>query len=277
LIVRWTDEQARERVAALEARLEQLDGAALQAVAGVVEVYGEALGRIVDALAADAVTDLAADELVGQLLLIHDLSPSPVQARVAAALDEVRPYLASHGGGVELVAIEDATVRLRLEGHCSGCPSSTATLELAVKDAIRAAAPEIERVVADGAAAEPVLGVPLPMAPPAASAAVWSVVGELPEPADGRPLVRDVAGEEVLFARVGGDLYAYRPACPACGASLVTATLDDAELVCGDCGNRYDIVAAGRGVDDPAVHLDPLPLLVAGGQVKIAHREAVAR
>ena len=260
----WTDEQARERVAALEQRLEQLDPAALDAVAGLVEIYGEALGRIVAALPPHAVAELAADELVAQLLLIHDLSPEPLQARVVAALDEVRPYLASHGGGVELVAIEDATVRLRLEGHCDGCPSSSATLELAVHDAIRAAAPEIERIEADGAAADR----------PAARLAVWSVVGELPELRDGGTLTHDVSGEPLLFVRLDGRVYAYRPACPGCDASLADAVLDGSELACA-CGRRYDVVAAGHCVGDPSLHLEPLPLLDGGGRIKVARHEVV--
>jgi Fe-S cluster biogenesis protein NfuA/nitrite reductase/ring-hydroxylating ferredoxin subunit len=265
--VGWTDQQARDRIAALEKRLERLDPAALDAVSGLVEVYGEALGRIVQALPPDAVAELAADELVGHLLLIHDLGPEPVEARVVAALDEVRPYLASHGGGVELAGIEGATVRLRLEGHCNGCPSSTATLELAVQDAIRAAAPEIEQIETDGAVAEPM----------AAPFAVWSVVGELPELPDGATLERDVSGERVLFARLGGRVYAYRSACPACDASLAGAALHAPELACGGCGHRYDVVAAGRCADDPSLHLDPLPVLDGGGRVKVAHREVVTR
>jgi Fe-S cluster biogenesis protein NfuA len=263
--VGWTDEQARERVAALEQRLERLEPAALEAVSGLVEVYGEALGRIVRALGPDAVAALAADELVGQLLLIHDLSPQPLEARVLGALDEVRPYLASHGGGVELVGIEGATVRLRLEGHCNGCPSSTATLELAVQDAIRAAAPEIERIETDGAVEEPI----------AAPLAVWTVLGELPDLRDGATVERDVAGERVLFARLAGRVYAYRSACPGCGASLAAAPLDGDALRCA-CGLRYDAIAAGRGIDDPSLHLDPLPVLDGGGRVKVAHREVVA-
>ena len=47
---------------------------------------------------------------------------------VLQALDEVRPYLDSHGGGVELVEVVDGVVRLRLYGSCNGCPSSTMTL-----------------------------------------------------------------------------------------------------------------------------------------------------
>jgi Fe-S cluster biogenesis protein NfuA/nitrite reductase/ring-hydroxylating ferredoxin subunit len=262
--VGWTDQEARERVAALEERLERLDPAAVDAVSGLVEVYGEALGRIVHALPADAIAQLAADELVGQLLLIHDLNPQPVAARVTAALEEVRPYLASHGGGVELVGIEGAVVRLRLEGHCNGCPSSSATLELAVHDAIRAAAPEIERIDTDGAIDE---RAPVPLA-------VWSVVGELPELGEGGTLVRDVSREPLLFVRLAGRVYAYRPVCPGCGGSLAEATLDGHELTCA-CGRRYDVVAAGQCLDEPSLHLDPLPLLDGGGRVKVAQREAV--
>jgi Fe-S cluster biogenesis protein NfuA/nitrite reductase/ring-hydroxylating ferredoxin subunit len=316
LSVGWTDEQARERVARLEAVLEDLErlpepagATALAAVAGLVEVYGEALGRIVGALPGELAEALAGDELVGHLLMVHDLSPQSVEARVAAALDEVRPYLASHGGGVELAGVEGATVRLRLEGHCNGCPSSTATLTLAVEDAIRNAAPEIERVEADGAVEEPAPGAlpmaggpALPVADPAATASAggvslpmangaslsiaqvpgrparWSTVGPLPDLVTGGTLVRDVVGEQVLFARprVGG-VYAYRSACPGCGAALAGSTLEGAELVCPGCGRRYDIAAAGRCAGDPAVHLEPLPLLAGeGGSLRVAHGERVA-
>ena len=65
----------------------------------------------------------------------------PVRERVLGALDEVRPYLATHGGGVELLDVSDGVVRLRLEGSCNGCPSSALTLQSAVDEAIMRAAP----------------------------------------------------------------------------------------------------------------------------------------
>jgi Fe-S cluster biogenesis protein NfuA len=71
---------------------------------------------------------------------------------VQGALEEVRPYLRQHGGGVELLGIEDGVVRLRLEGSCNGCPSSAVTLKLAVEEAIQRAAPDVERIEAEGAA-----------------------------------------------------------------------------------------------------------------------------
>ena len=72
--------------------------------------------------------------------------PVPLEARVRGALDEVRPYLDSHGGERRAGrGRRTGVVRLRMEGSCSGCPSSTMTLKLAIEDAIHKAAPEVER------------------------------------------------------------------------------------------------------------------------------------
>jgi Fe-S cluster biogenesis protein NfuA len=151
-----TDEQARERAARLEELLEALEGlpsaareTATETVATMLDLYGEALARIAARVPADA---LVGDEVVAHLLIVHGLHPVPVDERVEGALDEVRPYLRSHGGEVELLGVRDGAVRLRLQGSCSGCPASRTTLELAVADAIRRAAPEVEEIHADDAA-----------------------------------------------------------------------------------------------------------------------------
>ncbi|WP_053225659.1 NifU family protein [Solirubrobacter soli] len=128
---------------------------ATELVRALLEMYGEGLARIV--AACDVPVD---DELVAHLLLLHGLHPVPVRERVIGALDEVRPYLASHGGGVELVDVADGVVRLRLEGSCHGCPSSAATLRGAVEEAIARAAPDVERVETEGVA-EPLLQIEL--------------------------------------------------------------------------------------------------------------------
>jgi Fe-S cluster biogenesis protein NfuA len=146
------DAAVRERIARVEARLDGLDERSLDAVAAVVELYGEALRRIAGRV---PVEQLLGDELVSHLLLLHDLHPVDVETRVAQALEEVRPYLGSHGGGVELLGVEDGVVRLRLDGTCNGCPSSAATLTSAIEQAVRRAAPDVERVEAEGAVAEP--------------------------------------------------------------------------------------------------------------------------
>ena len=148
-----------DRIAELDAKLARLEGLpdsparqlAFQTVQGLMEVYGDALARVVD-LAPEVISRLAEDELLAHLLLLHNLHPVDVRTRVEAALESVRPYLATHGGGVELLEVQDGVARVRLEGTCNGCPSSMATLQQAIERAVYDAAPDVERVEAEGAA-----------------------------------------------------------------------------------------------------------------------------
>jgi Fe-S cluster biogenesis protein NfuA len=149
---------AAERIEALLEEVEHLPDpsardTALELVQGLLDLYGEGLARIVDHVAerddgtlADA---LAGDEIVAHLLLLHGLHPVPLERRVRTALAEVRPYLESHGGNVELLGIEEGVVRLRMQGSCSGCPSSTITLKLAIEEAIHKAAPDVGEIAAE--------------------------------------------------------------------------------------------------------------------------------
>lgn len=150
------------RVAELEARLANLEALpeseprelAIDAIQGLMELYGAALARILE-LAPEMVPRLAEDELVAHVLLLHGLHPVDVQARVEEALESVRPYLATHGGNVELLSISDGVAYLRLNGTCHGCPSSTATLKQAIEEAIFKMAPDVERIEAEGVARQP--------------------------------------------------------------------------------------------------------------------------
>jgi Fe-S cluster biogenesis protein NfuA/nitrite reductase/ring-hydroxylating ferredoxin subunit len=290
------DIAARELVGQVEgllAQLEQLPDRvareqANDTVAALLDLYGAALERIVEEVAAvDSEGRVAAalgeDELVSHVLLLHDLHPQQLEARVQEALDGVRPYLASHGGDVELQGVEDGVVRLALQGSCSGCPSSTVTLKLAIEDAIQKAAPDVVEIVAAGVAPEaPVPGgngngqliqlePPQPVASEPGPGPEWAMAGGMPELQGDRPLLKDVAGESVLFLRLAGTVYAYRPDCPGCGTSLQRGALEATALACADCGNRYDVLRAGRCLDEPQLHLEPLPLLVdESGLVKVA-------
>jgi Fe-S cluster biogenesis protein NfuA len=74
---------------------------------------------------------------------------------VLGALEGVRPYMESHGGSAELLGVEEGVVHLRLEGSCSGCPSSSITLKLAIEKAIFDLAPDVHEVMAEGAVEPP--------------------------------------------------------------------------------------------------------------------------
>lgn len=65
---------------------------------------------------------------------------------VEQVLDEMRPYLMADGGNVELVEIDGPVVRLRLQGACGSCPSSTMTLKMGIERRLREFIPEIVEV-----------------------------------------------------------------------------------------------------------------------------------
>ena len=62
--------------------------------------------------------------------------------------DEIRPAVARDGGDILFVGFRDGVVELELRGACSGCPSATATLKLAVESRLREEIPEVREVVA---------------------------------------------------------------------------------------------------------------------------------
>lgn len=72
---------------------------------------------------------------------------SEMEERVMEALNEIRPALQADGGDIEFLGIEDGYVKVRLVGACSGCPSSTMTLQMGVERAIKQKVPEIKGVM----------------------------------------------------------------------------------------------------------------------------------
>ena len=126
------DEKSRSTAAELVQLLMEFYG---QGLARIVAIAGKAGSGVADAFAKDA--------MVAQLLMLHDLHPEDLPTRIGHALEKVRPLLHSHGGDVELLGIENGMVRLRLEGSCHGCPSSTMTLKNSIEEAIYEFAPDI--------------------------------------------------------------------------------------------------------------------------------------
>jgi Fe-S cluster biogenesis protein NfuA/hemerythrin-like domain-containing protein len=69
--------------------------------------------------------------------------------RTLRALDEIRPYLKSDGGDVELIGIDQGIAKVRLSGHCSNCPMSSQTLKAGIETLLRQRIPEIIAVERD--------------------------------------------------------------------------------------------------------------------------------
>jgi Fe-S cluster biogenesis protein NfuA len=167
------DAAAREGVARAERLLGELEAlddpdaraTALEAVQALVDLYGEGLARIVDTVGDDADVGerLAADELVAHLLLVHDLHPVDVEARVRDALAETREFLRSHGGDVELTEVREGIAYLKVVRE-DGCATPVETLRAAVEEAVGRAAPDLEGIeIDDGSGSRVGWGISLPV------------------------------------------------------------------------------------------------------------------
>jgi Fe-S cluster biogenesis protein NfuA/nitrite reductase/ring-hydroxylating ferredoxin subunit len=269
---------SRQRASQIQELLEKIgtlpDGVARdlfhECLQALLAFYGDGLGRILQ-LAGNAGAEggqvleaLIRDELVRTLLLIHNLHPQSLETRLRAALDSVRPYLQSHGGNVELISLENDTARLRLQGTCQSCPSSAVTLELAVRQSLAEACPDLVGFEVEGVAGDSESRIPLgPEAPR------WVVVDGFEPVAAGELRSLHVGGVPVVVCSVKGCLYAYRNRCAVCAARLDAGALDGGVLRCPS-GHRFDVPRAGVCPEDPGVHLDPLPLIATHGIVKIA-------
>ncbi len=248
-----------------------------ECVQSLVAFYGEGLARVLEVAreagpAGEKVfQSLLDDTTVRGLLFIHGLHPVDLETRLRQALDKVRPYMESHGGNVELIRLENDYAQLRLEGHCKTCPSSAVTLELAVRQAIEEACPDLQGFDVEGmpevAAAAPETFTHTPNAAPGS----WTIIDGAEALADGALLPRHVAGVALLLCKLDGQLFAYRDQCPACNLPLHLGALLHGGILSCRAQHRYDVRRAGRSLDEPGRHLDPFPLLTnETGVVKVA-------
>lgn len=252
-------------------------------VQALLDMYGEGLARMLEITAEseasgiELIDTFASDELLSSLFLLHGLHPLDVETRIMQALDEVRPYLKSHGGNVEFVRVEGRVAHLRLEGSCHGCPSSTITLKSAIEEAIYKAAPDLDDLQVEGVTPPPKRsGLPITFVPPrkhkdaVQRGSPWSVVEGLATLPEGTLQVVSVQGEPLLFSQIADTYYAYRNHCPNCNAPLDTGRLEETTLSCSSCGRQYDFCRAGRTLEASDLSLEPIPLLIEGGKVKVA-------
>ena len=287
-----------ERVQRLSAEVERISDPAARnsaqvLLAAVMDLYGEGLHRIVEVIdeagdAGGAIREgLSKDGVVASLMLVHDLYPVPLEERVLEALDGVRPYMESHGGNVTMLSLEDGVARLRLEGSCDGCPASASTLELAIKQALDEAAPDLAGLEVEGIAegspgglrAEEISGTPLPVvhvggngaeAPPPIGSSRWLELAQELMPADGAIATADADGATVLIANVSGSLLAFQDRCASCDGELAAGELKGGVLACPACERRYYLPRAGRSMDEEQLLLAPVPLLAQDGAIRIA-------
>jgi Fe-S cluster biogenesis protein NfuA len=148
---RLDDPAVRALLAALNDQLDQLEAMpgpvsdlGLTVVAGVAEIYGQALIRTLELADPAAVERMLGDELIAHLLALHGIHPESVETRLGRVLDELRAAVSDRGGTVELDRLDEtvAVVRVALGGRAS----RSADVEQTVRRAVMTAVPELANV-----------------------------------------------------------------------------------------------------------------------------------
>lgn len=251
------DDRTREEVFAL------LDG--------IDAVHRYALGRLMERLidlgGAGLVARVAQDPMVQTLLEMYDLTAMDEREQVERALEKVHPYIESHGGHLEILGVNEGSVRVRLSGSCGGCPGSSGTLARVVETALREGFPGFRDLVAEEPA--PVSHVSEPATPRSLRRPRWVTVGSFDDLMPGELRAVWPEGTSLLLARLGDEVYAYRNGCPpGSPLTLHTGQLDGTTLICPWHGCRYDI-RTGKRLDSDG-KLEVLPVAVHDGEIKIA-------
>jgi Fe-S cluster biogenesis protein NfuA len=71
-----------------------------------------------------------------------------MREQIETILDrEINPAIASHGGVISLLDVQQGVVYVKMGGGCQGCASSTATLKQGVEQTIRARVPGVVQIL----------------------------------------------------------------------------------------------------------------------------------
>lgn len=250
-------------------------GAAKAYGLAIEALNGEALRRLVRALKSDpaalaAMKQAVTDEVVYAVLRRHNIIKASLTERVEAALEGIRPMLASHGGDVELVAVRPPAIEVRFTGSCDGCPASQLTFHAGVKKAVEDACPEITEIIqAKGMAPSNGAGSVRFISPFAiGSGGQWHFAAKLREIPEGGIKTQEIDGENILLSRHGSIVTCFQNACAHLGLELDGGMVDDGIVTCPHHGFRYDL-ASGECLTAPAVQLRPHAVRVVGERVEV--------
>ena len=217
---------------------------------------------------------------------MYDLVEVDEQIQVEEALDQVRPYIESHGGGLELLEVDNGVVHVRLSGSCSGCAASAMTLRRGVEETLRENYENFKEVVAhepeedaesqNGGNGGPQLlqieGLSGPPPTERLRKPVFIEAGKLEELQPGEMKAVDVDGTSVLIVNVQGEPYAFKNHCALeARLPLDGGRLAGSALVCPWHNCAYD-ARSGKRIDSEtdAPSLAVVPVAIRDGVLQVA-------
>ncbi len=259
--------------------------AELDTLVGTLERDGDEralmLLQLIDAVHRPGVELIAAGDhdhpVARALLSMYDLVPLDDRIEVEEALDEIRPYIESHGGGLDLLDVEDGVVHVRMSGACNGCAGSAITLRRGVEEILRERYEGFKEVVAhdpEGAEQSNGNGAPAPqlLQIEGLRKPVFEQVAKLADLPPGEITAVEVDGKSILLTNVEGEAYAFWNVCPVDDRSpLDGGRLTGAALVCPWHNCAYD-ARSGKRVDDRAedAGLAVVPVAIRDGAIEVA-------
>jgi len=219
--------------------------------------------------AAEALREAAADEIVYCVLRRHGILKPSLFERVEAALDTVRPTLASHGGDAELVEVSGDRAVVRFLGACDGCPASALTFYSGVKTAITEQVPEIKEVKQAkglGGGGSDAVHFTSPFAVHMKEG--WTHATSLADLPDGTTRIVELEGHSLLLSRFGDTVTCFENACAHLGLPMDQAEIEDGFIICPHHGFRYTL-ESGECLTAPEVQLQPHAVRVRGDQIEL--------
>jgi Fe-S cluster biogenesis protein NfuA len=144
------DPSVRAATKALVQSLMDLHGAALEKALDIVADAGDQGIAVIDRM--------GRDPLLSSVLILYGLHPENLETRVTKAVERVRPQLRKQGCEVEVLAVNEGAVKLRVETGSHTCGSTAKTLQGTLEGAIYDAAPDLTSLVIEGFEEKPASG-----------------------------------------------------------------------------------------------------------------------
>jgi Fe-S cluster biogenesis protein NfuA len=89
-------------------------------------------------------------EIVEQIPEEPNVLTNELDIKISNILDEyIKPAVESDGGAISFKSFKNGVVTVKMQGSCSGCPSSTMTLKAGIEGLLKRLVPEVESVVAE--------------------------------------------------------------------------------------------------------------------------------
>jgi len=234
----------------------------------------EAFRRLIAALKdlpdfGTALRTAAQDDVVYAVLRRHGILKASLYERVEAALETVRPSLASHGGDAEVASVEGNRAEIRFLGACDGCPASQLTFYAGVKKAIQDQVPEITEVKqAKGLGGGGADGVQFTSPFANYGDSEWSVAMRLDDLADGETRIVDVDDNSVIITRFAEKVSCFKNACAHMGLEMTQGEIAEAIITCPHHGFKYAL-ESGECLTAPEVQLQPHAVRVKGPNIEV--------